>query len=125
MDKLLAELKKKPSYYEKQKTLLVKALKWQRQNRNPSLLLRGYNLQQFEAWLKVAKLRDDYPPLPLQEKFITASLNKPESASLEVFISYSRTDSDLARKLNDGLQELGKTTWFDQESIATGTDFKQ
>ena len=125
VDKLLAELKKKPSYYEKQKTLLVKALKWQRQNRNPSLLLRGYNLQQFEAWLKVARPRDDYPPLPIQEEFITASLNKPEEASLEVFISYSRTDSDLARKLNDGLQELGKTTWFDQESIATGTDFKQ
>ena len=125
VDKLLAELKKEPSYYEKQKTLLVKTLKWQRQNRNPSLLLRGYNLQQFEAWLKVAKLRDDYPPLPLQEEFITASLNQPESISLEVFISYSRSDSDLARKLNDGLQELGKTTWFDQESIATGTDFQQ
>ena len=31
----------------------------------------------------------------------------------------------MARKLNDGLQELGKTTWFDQESIATGTDFQQ
>ncbi len=125
VDKLLAELKKDLSYYEKQKTLLVKALKWQRQNRNPSLLLRGYNLQHFEAWLKVARHRDDCPPLLLQEEFITASLKKPESASLEVFISYSRTDSDLARKLNDGLQELGKTTWFDQESIATGMDFRK
>ncbi|WP_414550925.1 toll/interleukin-1 receptor domain-containing protein, partial [Anabaena sp. CCY 0017] len=124
-DKLLQELKKEPSYYEKHKILLVKAQKWQRQNKNPSLLLRGYNLQHFEAWLKVAKQREDYPPLPLQEEFITASLNKPEEASLEVFISYSRTDSDLARKLNDALQELGKTTWFDQESIATGTDFQQ
>ncbi|MGK7873463.1 MAG: toll/interleukin-1 receptor domain-containing protein, partial [Xenococcaceae cyanobacterium] len=123
--KLLGELKKEPYYYEKHKILLVKSLKWQRQNHNPSLLLRGYNLQHFEAWLKVARQRDDYPPLPLQEEFITASLNKPESASLEVFISYSRTDSDFARKLNDGLQELGKTTWFDQESIATGTDFQQ
>ncbi len=125
VDKLLAEIKKDPSYYEKHKTLLVKALKWQRQNRNPSLLLQGYNLQQFEAWFKVAQKRNDYPPLPLQEEFITASLNKPEEASLEVFISYSRTDSDLARKLNDNLQELGKTTWFDQESIATGSDFQQ
>ncbi len=124
-DKLLQELKKEPFYYEKHKILLVKARKWQRQNQNPSLLLRGYNLQQFEAWLKVAKKREDYPPLPLQEEFITASLNKPEESSLEVFISYSRTDSDLARKLNDALQELGKTTWFDQESIATGTDFQQ
>jgi WD40 repeat protein len=124
-DKLLQELKKEPSYYEKHKILLVKARKWQKQNQNPSLLLRGYNRQHFEAWLKGAKKREDYPPLPLQEEFITASLNKPEEFSLEVFISYSRTDSDLARKLNDALQELGKTTWFDQESIATGTDFQQ
>ena len=87
--------------------------------------MRGYNLQQFEAWLKVAKQRKDYPPLPLQEEFITASLNKTEESSVEVFISYSRSDSDLARKINEQLQELGKTTWFDQESIATGTDFQQ
>ena len=93
--------------------------------RTPSLLLRGYNLQQFEAWLKVAKQNKDYPPLSLQEKFITASLNRTEESSLEVFISYSRSDSDLARKINEQLQELGKTTWFDQESIATGTDFQQ
>ena len=121
----MGELKKDPSYYEKHKILLVKALKWQGQNENPSLLLRGYNLQQFEAWLKVAKQNKDYPPLPLQEEFITASLNKTEESSLEVFISYSRSDSDLARKINEQLQELGKTTWFDQESIATGTDFKK
>ncbi len=124
-DKLLGELKQEPSYYEKHKILLVKARKWQNQNYNPSLLLRGYNLQLFEAWLKVAKQREDYPPLHLQEEFITASLNKPEEYSLEVFISYSRTNSDLARKLNDALQELGKTTWFDQESIATATDFQK
>ncbi|MDJ0580823.1 TIR domain-containing protein [Crocosphaera sp.] len=122
---LLKELKQDSHYYEKHKSLLVKALKWQRQNYNSSLLLRGYNLQHFEAWLKTAQIRNEHPSIPLQEKFINASLKQPEKASLEVFISYSRTDSDLARKLNDRLQELGKTTWFDQENIATGTDFQQ
>jgi len=125
IDKLLGELKKEPSYYEKHKILLVKALKWQRQNQNPSLLLRGYNRQHFAAWLQVAQQRKTSPPLPVQEEYITASFNQHEQATLEVFISYSRTDSDLARKLNDQLQELGKTTWFDQESIATGADFQQ
>jgi len=124
VSKILGQLKKEPSYYEKQKILLVKALKWASQNQNRSLLLRGYNLQQFEAWLKVAQKREDYPPLALQEEFITASQNKSEETSLDVFISYSRADSDLARKINDELQEVGKTTWFDQESIATGDDFK-
>ena len=55
IDKLLQELKQEPSYYEEHKILLIKALKWQKQNRNSSLLLRGYNLQNFAAWLKVAQ----------------------------------------------------------------------
>ena len=124
-DKLLGDLKEESSYYEEHKILLVKARQWQNQKHNSSLLLRGHNLQYFETWLKVAKQRNDHLPLPLQEEFITASINKPEVSSLEVFISYSRADSDLARKLNNALQELGKTTWFDQESIPPGTDFQQ
>jgi hypothetical protein len=58
-------------------------------------------------------------------RFVTESANQPPDSSLEVFISYSRVDSDFARKLNEALQIQGKTTWFDQESIASGTDFQQ
>ncbi len=125
-DKLLKELKEDAFYHENHKILLVKALKWKRQNYNPSLLLRGYNLQHFKTWLQVAKQQvAKQPPLPIQEEFITASDDKPQEASLAVFISYSRADADFARQLNDSLQQLGKTTWFDQESIASGEDFKQ
>ncbi|NET10702.1 MAG: TIR domain-containing protein, partial [Symploca sp. SIO2B6] len=66
-----------------------------------------------------------HPPTSLQEEFITQSLRQPPLESLDVFISYSRADSDLARKLNEELQLQGKTTWFDQESIASGSDFQQ
>ena len=125
IDKLLKELKSDTYYHESHKILLVKALKWQRQNRNPSILLRSYNLQHFEAWLKIAQQRQDYPPLALQEEFINHSLQQPKESSLEVFISYSRADSDFARRLNDALLEVGKLTWFDQESIASGADFQQ
>ncbi len=125
IDKLFKALKSDTYYYENHKLLLVKAIKWQRQNRNPSILLRSYNLQHFADWLKIAKQRQDYPPLPLQEEFITESLKQPKASSLEVFISYSRADSDFARKLNDALMEVGKLTWFDQESIASGADFQQ
>ena len=125
IDKLLKRLNSNASYYQGHKMLLVKALKWQRQNHNPSILLRGYNLEHFEAWLKVAKQQKESPPLPLQEEFITASINQPEPSSLEVFISYSRADSDLARRLNNALILLGKLTWFDQESIASGEDFQR
>ncbi|MCA1995287.1 MAG: toll/interleukin-1 receptor domain-containing protein, partial [Coleofasciculus sp. S288] len=124
-DKLLKALNQDTYYYEQHKFLLVKALKWLRQNRNPSILLRGYNLQHTEAWLKAAKVRTEHPPLPLHEEFIAESTNQPTESSLEVFVSYSRADSDFARKLNEALQLQGKTTWFDQESIASGTDFQQ
>ncbi|MCA1994662.1 MAG: CHASE2 domain-containing protein, partial [Coleofasciculus sp. S288] len=125
IDKLLNLLQEEHHYYEQHKTLLVKALKWLRQNRNPSILLRGYNLKQAEAWLMVAKQRTEHPPLPLHKEFITESTKQAPESSLDVFIAYSRTDSDFARKLNDALQLQGKTTWFDQESIASGADFQR
>ena len=122
---LLKTLHKDADYYNEHKILLTKALNWERQHYNPIILLRSYNLRSAETWLKVAQKRTQHPPIPLQEKFIYESLQQPPLESLDVFISYSRADSDLARKLNDCLQMYGKTTWFDQESIASGSDFKQ
>jgi hypothetical protein len=122
---LLKTLHQDAAYYNEHKILLTKALKWQQQQKNPSILLRGYNLHSVEAWLKVAQKRTQHPPTPLQEEFIAESLRQPPLESLDVFISYSRGDSDFARMLNDALQMQGKTTWFDQESIASGSDFQQ
>ncbi|NEP57106.1 MAG: TIR domain-containing protein [Symploca sp. SIO2G7] len=122
---LLKILHQDAAYYNEHKTLLTKALKWKRQYSNPSILLRGYNLRSAEAWLKVAKGRTQHLPTPLMAEFIEESLRQPPATSLDVFISYSRKDSDLARKLNDELQLQGKTTWFDQESIASGADFAE
>ncbi|MEG4484345.1 TIR domain-containing protein [Microcoleus sp. D2_18a_B4] len=110
-------------YYNEHKVFLTQALKWERQHKNPSILLRGYNLRSAEAWLKVGQKRTQHRPTPLIEEFIAESLRQPPLESLDVFISYSRADSDLARKLNNELQLQGKTTWFDQESIASGSDF--
>ncbi|MDX2217003.1 MAG: TIR domain-containing protein [Oculatellaceae cyanobacterium bins.114] len=123
---LLQVLRQNAAYHETHKLLLTKALKWERQHHNPTLLLRGYNLQQAEAWLKLAKQMPAYPALPLQDTLIAESLRQPPGVSLDVFISYSRADSGFARRLNDALQIQGKRTWFDQESIAAGTaDFQQ
>ncbi len=122
---LLKILHEDAAYYNEHKVLLTKALKWKRQHENPSILLRGYNLRSAETWLKVALKRIQHPPIPLQEEFIAESLRQPPAESLDVFVSYSRADADFARKLNDSLQMQGKTTWFDQESIASGSDFQQ
>ncbi len=123
---LLKALCQDAAYHENYKLLLAKALKWERQHRNPCLLLRGYNLRHSEAWIKVAQTREQYQPIPLIEEFIEESLRQPPGVTLDVFLSYSRKDSEFARKLNDALQIQGKTTWFDQESIAAGSaDFQR
>ncbi len=124
-DNLLRVLQQDAAYHHEHKVLLTKALKWERQQRNPSVLLRGYELQHALAWLKLAKQYPNYSPIGLQQEFIAASERQPAGLCLDVFISYSRADADFARQLNDGLQRQGKRTWFDQESIASGADFQQ
>ena len=124
--KLVKLLQEDSDYYHQHKHLLVKALKWQHNQQNPSLLLRGYNLRHAESWLKVGRKHSQQKPLPLQEEFIQESLRQPPNQSIDVFVSYSRADSDFARQLNDALQVQGKTTWFDQESIVAGAaNFKE
>ncbi|WP_346294110.1 TIR domain-containing protein [Sphaerothrix gracilis] len=121
---LLKILNTDAAYYTEHKTWLTQALKWQRQQQNPTMLLRGYNLRRAENWLKVARTHR-HLPTELHETFIAESLKQPPDPSLDVFISYSRVDSDFSRRLNETLQIQGKRTWFDQESIASGTDFQQ
>ncbi len=122
---LLKTINQDAYYHQQHKELLVKAIKWNQQKQNPSILLRGHNLNHFSDWLDIAKKRHDYPPVSLQLDYVTASKEQPALPSLDVFISYSRSDSDFVRQLNEALQMQGKTTWFDQESIPSGSDFQQ
>lgn len=122
---LVGQIQNERRFYQQHKILLAQALKWERQERNNSILLRGYNLQNAQAWLKIGKKRGVHSPVKLHEEFIEASTGQSGQENLEVFVSYSRTDGDFARKINEQLQLNGKTTWFDQESIATGSDFQK
>jgi WD40 repeat protein len=125
VEQLLVEINSDKRYFEQHKTFLVQALKWEQQNQNQSILLRGYNLEQAKTWLKLGKQRDINKPTTLHETYISESDAKSTQLNTEVFVSYSRTDGDFARKLNAELQINGKTTWFDQDSIASGADFQQ
>ncbi|AFY40426.1 YD repeat protein [[Leptolyngbya] sp. PCC 7376] len=124
LNELLKILNQDKAYFEEHKAILVRGLKWQAQQKNNSILLRGHNLREAEAWLKLAAKRSEYAATPLHQEFIQASLDQLEDVALDVFVSYSRSDSDFVRQLNDALQVQGKTTWFDQENIASGTDFQ-
>jgi len=124
IDEILNILRQDEEYYKQHKVLLARAIKWQTKNQKPSFLLRGHNLDNAKTWLRLNDKREQHPPLPLHQQLITASEAAKGQLSTDIFISYSRKDSDFARRLNTALQEAGKTTWFDQESISTGVDFE-
>jgi formylglycine-generating enzyme required for sulfatase activity len=123
IDDILNILRRDHEYYEQHKVFLARALKWQAENQKPSFLLRGHNLENAKTWLRLFGKREQHLPLPLHHELISASEAAKGQLSTEVFISYSRKDSDFARHLNTKLQEAEKTTYFDQESISTGVDF--
>ncbi|MEM7773227.1 MAG: toll/interleukin-1 receptor domain-containing protein, partial [Cyanobacteria bacterium P01_A01_bin.37] len=123
--RLIKVLNEDASYFEAHKIFLSQAIKWEQGDCNPSMLLQGYNLTHAITWHKTAQLRSQYQPTPLQDEFIRMSQRQPPAQALDVFISYSRSDSDIARRLNEQLQRAGKRTWFDQESIASGANFQQ
>lgn len=48
--------------------------------------------------------------------------NKPEE-DMDVFISYSRSDSDVAEKLYEALTAQGKRVWYDRNNLTDGGNF--
>jgi WD40 repeat protein len=125
IDDILNILRHEQEYYEQHKVLLARALKWQTENDKPSFLLRGHNLENAKTWLRLNDKRELHPPTELHRKLIAESEAAKGQLGTEVFLSYSRKDSDFARRMNTSLQEAGKTTWFDQESISTGVHFEK
>jgi WD40 repeat protein len=125
IDDILNILRREKEYYEQHKKLLARGIKWEIEGRQSAFLLRGHNLDNAQTWLRLNDKREQHPPLLLHQQLITASEAAKGQLGTDVFISYSRTDSDFARLLNTSLQEASKNTWFDQESISTGVDFEK
>lgn len=50
--------------------------------------------------------------------------NKPEE-NMDVFISYSRSDSDVAERLYDILTAQGKRVWYDKHNLTDGGNFME
>ncbi|MEM7063525.1 MAG: TIR domain-containing protein [Cyanobacteria bacterium P01_B01_bin.77] len=119
---LLKALSKDAEYYRTHKLLLTKALKWEEQLKNPSILLRGQALRQTEVWLKIAQ-KHTSPPLPVQTEFVQASLEQPTDARLGVFIASDARDLNFSHRLNDKLQIQGESTWFEPDKAILGPEY--
>ncbi|WOD41714.1 TIR domain-containing protein [Nodosilinea sp. E11] len=70
---LLQTLHHEADYHHTHTQLLVKALRWERQLRDSSLLLRGKELAVYQHWLVGANQRSRYQPLKLQTLYILES----------------------------------------------------
>ncbi|NJL49977.1 MAG: toll/interleukin-1 receptor domain-containing protein [Leptolyngbyaceae cyanobacterium SM2_5_2] len=119
---LIAILRQDAAYFRDHKRLLVQALKWERQRHNPSVLLHGAERRYYEGWMKAAQQRSLYPPVELQETFVTESLTQPSTQTLDVFLIADSEDLDFARRLHNTLQLQSKSTWFDQISHSVAGD---
>ncbi|MEO1094756.1 MAG: TIR domain-containing protein [Cyanobacteria bacterium J06638_28] len=120
---LLNVLGEDVEYHRAHKLLLVNALKWESQLRNPCILLQGYTLRQTAAWLQVAQKRDRNRPTALQEAFVAASLEQPSDVELNVFIASDGRDLEFAKRLNETLQVQGERTWFEPDNSMLGNDY--
>ncbi len=60
-------------YHRIHTRLLVKALEWERQQRDPALLLQGDRLTWYQNWLAVAQGRSHHRPIQLQALYVAES----------------------------------------------------
>ncbi|MBE9113069.1 toll/interleukin-1 receptor domain-containing protein [Nodosilinea sp. LEGE 07298] len=70
---LVKRLHHEANYHQTHTQLLVKALQWERQLRDPALLLRGEELAESQRWLAGATRRSHHQPLQLQALYVAES----------------------------------------------------
>ncbi|MEO1404010.1 MAG: TIR domain-containing protein [Cyanobacteria bacterium J06635_1] len=119
---LLRTVRQDAPYYDQHKRLLVRALKWQQQQQNPSLLLRQQALKKYIAWAQIAKERPLQGALPVQLQFLATSQQQPPEQTLDVFLSHHAADIDFSHRLNETLVIQGKRTWFIPEGAECDVD---
>ncbi|MEO0408233.1 MAG: toll/interleukin-1 receptor domain-containing protein, partial [Cyanobacteria bacterium P01_A01_bin.135] len=121
VEQLIGALQQDKAYYRTHKLLLRKALKWERQKQNPSILLRGNELRRMATWLDVSQ-GHLHPPTALQTQYVRESAKQPPDQTVDVLLTYASEDIEFARRLNQTLQVQSKTTWFAQDQTADVAD---
>lgn len=122
MAELLRAIQRDAPYHNQHKRLLVRALKWEQQRQNPSLLLQRQMLDTYLAWAQTAKNRTLHSALPLQLAFLEASQTQSPDQTLGVFFIHHIDDIDFSQRLNETLLVQGKSAWLSPEGSAGETD---
>lgn len=70
---LVQALRQHADYHQAHTYLLVKALAWERQQRNPALLLQRKELVEYRRWLMATQGRSHHRPIQLQTLYVAES----------------------------------------------------
>ncbi|ESA32550.1 wd40 repeat-containing protein [Leptolyngbya sp. Heron Island J] len=122
MAELLRTIRRDAPYHNQHKRLLVRALKWERQRHNPSLLLQRQMQDTYLAWATTAESRTLHGALSLQLAFLDASQKQSPDQTLGVFFIHHIDDFDFSQRLNETLLVQGKSAWLSPEGSAGETD---
>lgn len=119
-------LNRHAEYVTQHRQFLVRALEWERQQKQNRWLLVGDDKQQAIEWLKI-KFKDQQPPcLPtdLHSEYITESIKNGNNLMTHVFLSYSTQDKATMEKIRNSLRRDSLTVWTNTSDIQTGEDFE-
>ena len=104
----------------------MKALEWERHQRQTNYLLVADEKQQAQAWLKIRFKDEQAPCLPndLHCEYITESIKNANNLMTQVIISYADEDRATMEKIRNSLRRESITVWTNTTDIQTGEDFE-
>ncbi|HEY9651623.1 MAG TPA: toll/interleukin-1 receptor domain-containing protein, partial [Coleofasciculaceae cyanobacterium] len=124
---LIELFRRHADYVEQHTQLLVKALEWERHQKQNSYLLIGEERQEAESWLKI-RFKDEQPPCvptDLHCEFITESIKNANNLMTQVFLAYADEDKATMEKIRRSLKRDSITVWTNTTDIQTGEAFDE
>ncbi|MEO1404360.1 MAG: toll/interleukin-1 receptor domain-containing protein, partial [Cyanobacteria bacterium J06635_1] len=113
-------------YVQQHTEFLIRALAWDRHQRQTSYLLMGEERLNAQVWLTKQFEHEQPPCLPtaLHAEFITESTKAADGGMTQVFISYAQENRQVKEQVQRHLLQAGITVWADTVDIHTGEDFE-
>ena len=124
---LLKIIDRHKDYVDHHTNLLVRALEWERNQKQTNYLLIGEERQKAENWLKEKFSNEQLPCIPTDFhcEFICESVKNANNLMTQVFLSYSEKDRDLKEKIRRTLMRESLTVWTNKTDIKTGFAFSE
>jgi hypothetical protein len=117
---LVQTLVHEAAYHQAHTQLLMQALRWERQHRNPCLLMRGDCLKQYRQWLDAAQGHAQYPPIRVQALLIETSQTYRQPLGWQAHLIHTPATAAYAAQLSEVLQLFSQCTSFDHLNLLLG-----